>query len=147
MVVELGNRRGCSTLAIYDALKEGQKFYSLDIIDDCRYVPDSVKNDERVTIINDFDSLDAKRVKSMFEPKSIAMLFADTIHTYEQIRDEYNVWKPYLKDDFILVVDDIVSDYVSSDKRTKGIFHEEWKGVKFDVTMSAHRSGFGIYLK
>ena len=145
-VVELGNRRGCSTLAIYDALKEGQSFYSFDIENDCRYITPEVWDDSRVVIENDFDSLDAERIERTFEKNSIAMLFADTIHTFEQIKAEYDLWKPYMKDDCILVVDDIVSDYDSSDPRTKGQFHDEWTGIKFDVTSTAHQSGFGIYL-
>ena len=146
-IVELGNRRGCSTLAIYDALKEDQKFYSFDIVDDCRYVPSEVKEDERVTIDNNFDSLDAEKIRVNFEKKSVSMLFCDTIHTYEQIKAEYDTWEPYLTDDAIIIVDDIRDDFSSSDPRTKWRFHEEWKGDKFDVTDYAHASGFGIYLK
>jgi hypothetical protein len=147
-VVELGNRRGCSTLAIYDALKEGQKFYSFDIINDCRYVTPEVKKDPRVTINNNFDSLDREKIDSTFEKRSVSMLFCDTIHTYEQIKAEYDVWEEYLTDDAIIVVDDIQDQTASSDKRSKWKFHEEWDGVKFDVTKDAHNpTGFGIYLK
>jgi hypothetical protein len=146
-VVELGNRRGCSTLAIYDALKKRQKFYSLDIFKDCRYVVPEVYEDSRVQIMNDFNSTDIDRIKKTFKPKSIGMLFCDTIHLYEQIKEEYDVWSPYLKDDAIIVVDDIRDDFSSSDLRTKWKFHEEWSGIKFDVTDTAHLSGFGIYLK
>ena len=147
-VVELGNRRGCSTLAIYDALKDGQKFYSFDIIDDCRYVPREVKEDSRVTIDNNFDAVDAEKIAELFEEKSVSMLFCDTIHTYEQIKAEYDVWEKYLTDDAIIVVDDIQNQSTTSDKRSKWKFHEEWTGTKFDVTKDAHNpTGFGIYLK
>ena len=146
-IVELGNRRGCSTLAIYDALKEGQKFYSYDIINDCRYIPPEVREDERVTIDNSFDSIDSQKIKAVFDEKSVSMLFCDTIHTYEQVKAEYDTWKPYLTDDAIIIVDDIRDDFGSSDPRTKWRFHEEWEGDKFDVTDYAHESGFGIYLK
>lgn len=144
-IVELGNRRGCSTLAIYDALKKNQKFYSLDIINDCRYVTSDVYDDSRVSIINDFNSVDGDRIKSIFKLKSIGMLFCDTIHTYEQVSTEYNVWSPYLKDDAIIIVDDIRDNFSASDARTKWKFHDEWRGIKYDVTDTAHQSGFGIY--
>ena len=76
------------------------------------------------------------------------MLFCDTIHTYEQIKAEYDVWEKYLTDDAIIVVDDIQDQSTTADKRSKWKFHEEWTGTKFDVTKDAHNpTGFGIYLK
>jgi len=142
-VVELGNREGFSTVAIYDGLKKNQKFYSLDIINDCRYVVPEIFKDKRVKIMNDFNSLDANRIKKTFKGKSIAMLFCDTVHKYEQVSSEYETWLPYLKDDAIIIVDDIKNIL----NRTKWKFHEEWPGIKFDVTDTAHVSGFGIYLR
>ena len=136
----------CRSFMFIDS--EGQKFYSYDIIDDCRYVPSEVKEDERVTIDNNFDSLDAEKIKANFEEKSVSMLFCDTIHTYEQVKAEYDTWEPYLTDDAIITVDDIRDEFwTPSDPRTKWRFHEEWEGDKFDVTDYAHFSGFGIYLK
>ena len=48
IIVELGNREGLGILSIYDALKENQTFYTLDIIHDIRFINDKIKNDSRV---------------------------------------------------------------------------------------------------
>ena len=146
IIVELGNREGLGILSIYDALKENQTFYTLDIIHDIRFINDKIKNDSRVYILNDFDSLDEGRVDSTFEKKSISMIFMDTIHTYEQLVEEYRIWGPYLKDNCVVVVDDIRP---SMPGRTKWKWHQEVDiANKYDVTEWAHNdTGFGVYLK
>ena len=146
IVVEVGNREGLGIISMYDALKENQKLYSTDIISDIRFVPTKISEDPRVYILNDFNSLDEERVALEFEPKSISLVFFDTVHTYEQISEEYKIWEPYLKDDCVILIDDIRD--VQSD-RTKWKFHQEleWNN-KYDVTDWAHNpSGFGVYLK
>ena len=81
-IVELGNREGLGILSIYDALSENSELYTLDIVDDVRFINDKIKCDSRVKILNDFDALDSDRVSKTFEKKSISMIFLDTIHTY-----------------------------------------------------------------
>jgi len=146
IIVELGNREGLGILSIYDSLKENQTLYTLDIIDDVRFVGDQIKNDSRVHILNDFNSLDSDRIQKTFEKKSISMIFLDTIHTYEQVSKEFNLWEPYMKDDCVMLVDDI-RDYMPG--RTKWRFHTELNYKhKYDVTEWAHSdTGFGVYLK
>jgi len=146
IIVECGNREGLGIISVYDALKENSKFYTLDIVDDVRFVTDKIKNDNRVYIMNNFDSLDAEKVKDNFDKKSISMIFFDTIHTYEQLSKEYEVWHPYMKDDCIMLVDDI-RDYAPG--RSKWKFHQEldWS-YKKDVGDWAHKdTGFGVYFK
>lgn len=144
LIVELGNREGLGILSIYDALKESQTFYTLDIVNDVRFIGSEIANDSRVNILNDFNSLDAPRVEKTFKKKSISMIFMDTIHTYEQVVAEYETWKPYLKDDCVILVDDIRP---SLPGRTKWGFHEELKcSYKEDVGDWAHNdTGFGVY--
>lgn len=146
IVVELGNREGLGILSIYDALKENQILYTLDIVDDVRFINDKIHNDERVHILNDFDALDTQRIINTFEEKSISMIFMDTIHTYEQVLMEYITWKPYLKDDCIILVDDIRP---SMPGRTKWRFHQDFDiDNKYDVTEWAHNdTGFGVYMR
>ena len=59
-IVELGNREGLGILSVYDALKPDSEFYTLDIVDDVRFINDKIKNDSRVHILNDFDALDSR---------------------------------------------------------------------------------------
>ena len=76
------------------------------------------------------------------------MIFFDTLHTYVQISQEYIIWEPYLKDDCVMLIDDIRP--VSPD-RTKWRFHEiitPALSSAIDVTEWAHNdTGFGAYLK
>ena len=145
-IVELGNREGLGILSIYDAMSKDSELYTLDIVDDVRFINDKIKNDSRVHILNDFNSLDADRVEKTFEKKSISMIFLDTIHTYEQVTQEFKLWEPYMKDDCIMLIDDI-RDYMPG--RTKWRFHTELDYTyKYDVTEWAHNdTGFGVYLK
>jgi|TARA_R100000030_G_scaffold43172_1_gene32532 predicted O-methyltransferase YrrM len=146
IIVELGNREGLGILSVYDAMKENQTFYTLDIVNDIRFIGDKIRNDDRVKILNDFDALDADRVKREFKEKSISMIFMDTVHTYEQLKAEYEIWGPYLKDDCIIMVDDIRP---SMPGRTKWKWHVETQFTqKYDVTEWAHNdTGFGVYVK
>ena len=145
-IVELGNREGLGIISIYDALSENSELYTLDIVDDVRFIKDEIKNDPRVHILNDFNSLDSNRVEKTFEKKSISMIFLDTIHTYEQVTQEFKLWEPYMKDDCVMLVDDI-RDYMPG--RTKWRFHTELEyAYKYDVTEWAHNdTGYGVYLK
>ena len=145
-IVELGNREGLGILSIYDALSENSELYTLDIVDDVRFINDKIKSDSRVHILNDFNSLDSDRIEKTFEKKSISMIFLDTIHTYEQVTQEFKLWEPYMKDDCVMCIDDI-RDYMPG--RTKWRFHEELDYThKYDVTEWAHNdTGFGVYLK
>ena len=145
-IVELGNREGLGILSIYDALSENSELYTLDIVDDVRFINDKIKNDSRVHILNDFNSLDFDRIEKTFKKKSISMIFLDTIHTYEQVLEEFKLWEPYMKDDCVMLIDDI-RDYMPG--RTKWRFHTELDYTyKFDVTEWAHNdTGYGVYLK
>ena len=145
-IVELGNREGLGILSIYDALQPDSKFYTLDIVNDNRFIKNEIKNDPRVYILNDFNSLDADRIQKTFEKKSISMIFLDTIHTYEQVLEEFKLWEPYMKDDCVMLIDDIRP---SMPGRTKWRFHTELDYTyKYDVTEWAHNdTGFGVYLK
>ena len=145
-IVELGNREGLGILSIYDALSENSELYTLDIVDDVRFINEKIKSDSRVHILNDFNSLDADRVSKTFEKKSISMIFLDNIHTYEQVSLEFKLWEPYMKDDCVMLIDDI-RDYMPG--RTKWRFHTELDYTyKYDVTEWAHNdTGYGVYLK
>ena len=135
-IVELGNREGMSTLAIYDDLKPNQKFYTIDIIKDLRVMPKSFFNDDRVEII--YDDCVNEKIVSLFEDNSIDFLFSDTIHYYEQVNKEFIAYKDKMKNDSIMFVDDIgIND--------KGRFFEEWKGEKYSMDNWCHETGFGCF--
>ena len=146
IIVELGNREGLGILSIYDSLSKNSELYTLDIVDDVRFVNDKIKSDPRVHILNNFDALDSYTVSKTFKKKSISMIFLDTIHTYEQVLAEFQLWEPYMKDDCVMLIDDIRPSMTG---RTKWRFHTELDYTyKYDVTEWAHNdTGFGVYLK
>jgi predicted O-methyltransferase YrrM len=136
IIVELGNREGMSTLAIYDSLKPKQKFYTIDIVQDLRLLPKKFFEDDRVNIV--YDNCTNPNVLSMFLNNSIDFLFSDTIHHYHQISKEFDVYKNKMKNNSLLFVDDIkIND--------KGKFFDEWIGEKYSLDSWAHESGFGCF--
>jgi hypothetical protein len=136
IVVELGNREGLSTLSAINYLKEKQQFFSVDIINDLRFVPNELKNKDNVNFIFG-DCLSTETINKI--PNEISLIFLDTIHTYDQVKKEFESYKDKLKDGAIILIDDInIND--------KGIFFNEWVGEKYDLTDWCHVSGFGLLI-
>lgn len=136
-IVELGNREGLSTLAIYDQLPQDSRFTTIDILEDQRYCPDAMFKDERVSFLfGDACSLDIlKQV-----PFDIDLLFSDTIHYYFQIRDEFALYQHLLADTALVAIDDIHTN-------DKGKFWEEVSSDKWDLTGLCHTpGGWGLFL-
>ena len=139
-VIELGNREGLSTLAIYEALKElpqfAGNFYTIDIIKDQRYCPDQMFTDRSTHFLfGDVCSIDILEKI----PFDIDFLFSDTIHYNFQIQDEFEIYQHFLSDTALIAVDDIhLND--------KGIFFEGVTYDKWDLTKICHSSGWGLFL-
>ena len=125
-----------STLAIYDALKDNQKFYTIDIIKDLRVMPKSFFDDGRVNVI--YGDCVSDGIVSLFENESIDFLFSDTIHYYKQVDSEFKAYKNKLKDNSIIFMDDIKLN-------DKGRFYEEWEGEKYSMGNWCHETGFGLF--
>lgn len=138
IIVELGNRAGLSTAGILSGLSdEKQIFYSVDITKNLRYVSDRAKSDDRFKWVIG-DCLDLSIFSTSEIPKNINFLFLDTIHTYEQVKNEFYVWEPLLADKCLVAIDDIRSN-------DKGKFFDEMSYQKYDLTYLCHTSGFGIF--
>ena len=136
IIVELGNREGMSTLAIYDALKPNQKFYTIDIIKDLRILPVEFFNDDRIKVL--YGDCISDEILKEFEDNSIDFLFSDTIHYYGQVNNEFVAYKNKLKKGSIMFVDDIKLN-------DKGMFYDEWVGEKYSLGPWCHESGFGCF--
>lgn len=136
-IVELGNREGLSTLAIFDGLPDDATFTTIDIEKDQRYCPDAMFKDERVKFIfGDVSDL------SIFEgkiPTDIDFLFTDTIHYDFQLRDEWAIYQHLLADRALVAIDDININ----DKRK---LFDELPYEKWDLTELCHVSGWGLFL-
>lgn len=135
-IVELGNREGLSTLAIYDQLPSESSFTSIDIIEDVRYCPESMFSDPRVHFIIG-DVCDVSVLKKV--PFDIDLLFSDTIHFNFQIRDEFAIYQHLLADNALVAIDDIHTN-------DKGKFWDDVIYDKWDLTELCHGSGWGLFL-
>jgi hypothetical protein len=139
VIVELGSREAMSDVAIIDALKDTQQYYSVDIIYDYRYLNmDLVKTNTKIIIA---DCLEHTTIEQI--PDGIDLLFLDTIHTYDQVKKEYDYYRSKLNDGCIILIDDIKLN-------DKGRFFHEVDLEKYDISDLCHNvSGFGalIYRK
>lgn len=136
-VVELGNREGLGVVSIFHGLKDSPDsvFTSIDIVNDLRYVPASVKIDPKVNLVFG-DVLDKDVIAQVKDTGPIDMIFLDTVHTEEQLEAEWNLYEPLLSDTALVLVDDIYYD-------TKHKFFDKIKHDKF-ADRRLHSSGFGV---
>ncbi len=138
LTVELWNREWVSTLWMAEsAISFGWKFITVDIVHDLRYFPDSL-NDEKKNIFTIFgDVFDLNTYKEI--PLDIDLLFSDTIHYNDQIRDEFEIYQYLLSDIALVAIDDIhVND--------KWIFFDQIDYPKWDLTQLCHHSGWWLFL-
>jgi hypothetical protein len=88
-VLELGVRGGSSTVALLAGLEErGGVLWSVDI-DPASAAVCSGHDQWRFVLA---DSRDERPVVDAGLPDELDLLFIDTLHTYEQVRDELAVW-------------------------------------------------------
>ena len=137
LIVELGNRYGLSTIALYHGMKADQRLVTIDTVKDQRYVPAEIFKDPRVTFVyGDCMQFRAMQDANIEVPVDIDILWSDTIHYNEQVSSEYYVYEPLLADESIIVIDDVgVND--------KGKFFAQVKFWKKDYR-DLHGSGYGI---
>lgn len=139
-IVELGNREGLSTLAIYDNLPSYSSFITVDVVKDQRYCPNCMFTDPRVTFIfGDVCDLGIFDCLPSGIPTDIDFLFTDTIHFDFQLRDEWAIYKNLLADRALVAIDDINLN----DKRK---LFNELNYDKWDLTELCHTSGWGLFL-
>jgi predicted O-methyltransferase YrrM len=136
-IVELGNEKGFSTLAMYDALPEDSSFITIDLLKDQRYCPDAMFTDPRVKFI--FGDVSDLSIFKGHLPMDIDLLFTDTIHFNFQISDEFEIYQHLLADKAIVAIDDINLN----DKR---LFFDRMPYAKWDLTEVCHVSGWGLFL-
>lgn len=138
-VVELGNREGLGIISIYEGINNlsDVKLSTIDIVNDLRFVPQHIRNDNRVNFIFG-NVLDEKVVEQVKNNGPIDIMLLDTIHTAEQFEAEWNLYKPLCSKDAIILVDDLHYD-------TKHLFFNKIKQIKFEDSR-IHGSGFGVIL-
>ncbi len=138
LILELGNRYGTSTIALFHGMKKSQTLITVDTEIDQRFVPPEIFQSSQVKFVfGDCVDLTTYDQNEMEIPIDIDILFTDTIHYYEQVSAEYQVYEHLLADEALIVIDDIhIND--------KGRFWDEMiSHKKYDLTQLCHGSGFG----
>lgn len=143
IVFELGNREGMSTIAIWDSLRSNQELYTFDTVIDLRFVPEHVRDSSVFNFVHK-DCLDEGKIIEILGERKIDILFSDTIHTFDQIQKEWNLYKNYLSDESMIFIDDI--GLKDKNLITKEICESSDFDVDFfDSGKVLHSSGFGVY--
>jgi len=139
LILELGNRYGMSTIALFHGLRPDSRLVSVDVLKDQRYIPDIVYKDPRVKILTG-DGLDLSMYprQSTEIPFDIDVFWTDTVHYYAQVSAEWAVYEPLLADECLVVVDDIRL-------HDKGKFFDEMPYEKVDLAALCHGNGFGVF--
>jgi predicted O-methyltransferase YrrM len=136
-VVELGAAAGISTTMIASELSPDAKFYSVDIDPTIAWKWMS-KDFPQVTKILG-DDLNMAIWPGSVDLGKTDLWFIDSLHTYEQIKSEIDLYKSYFKRDAVVVLDDI-------HLLEMGTIWEELKYDKCDNTDPCHYSGFGFFV-
>lgn len=137
-IVELGNREGAGILAFYSGMKANPAadihLYTIDLISDLRLLSEDIRRAENIHYIYG-DVLEAS-VYKRFRGKAIDILFCDTIHTAKQLYKEWKIYEPYLADEAVIFVDDVML-------ADKGDAFERIRHEKL-IDTDLHTSGFGV---
>jgi predicted O-methyltransferase YrrM len=138
-VLELGTSIGRSSLFMMCALPPDSKLTTVEKGSYQRVDLKPFFDDPRLKIVYGDDT--DKEVYEQFTPvhfKTIDFLFIDTEHNEEQLQKEWNIYKEFLVDGAIVVMDDI---YLNEGMRK---FWDKLLYEKIACPLSIHFSGFGI---
>lgn len=145
-VVELGNREGMGVLAIYEALRENKvgTLTTIDIIKDLRFIPEHVRQDKAIVNFVFGDVLDRKTIREVENSGPIDLILFDTVHDYGQFKKEWDLYRPLLANNSVVLIDDL--NYIKNYNQSKQRGFDELK--EFDKLSSnvIHSSGFGVVL-
>lgn len=137
-VVELGNREGMSTIMFASGLGTGSQMTTVDVKQNLRFVPKHIKNDSRIKFLFGDDLSPA--ITNNFQENSIDILFIDTLHTSEHLEKELELYVPFLKDEALILLDDITMEFRA------GNLKAAWQKIEHEKINKPelHNSGFGI---
>lgn len=142
-ILELGTSIGRSANFIMCALPENRmsrqnsKLTTIELGSFMRTDLKPFFNDNRLQII--YGSTTDKEIYAPLNLKNIDFIFIDTLHEYDQVVAEWNIYKNFLTDNAIVVMDDIHLN-TGMDK-----FWNELPYEKIDCGNDVHFSGFGMF--
>jgi len=127
-IVEIGTHRGHSAMCMLSAIKKDGHLYTIDVADDfkCEH--------SQLTKIISFDlNVDLSKIPE------IDLLFIDSTHKAEHVRKVLNKYIPHVKQNGIVLMDDIKLNDM----------YPVWMELtypKMELNY-LHQSGFGIFVK
>ena len=155
-IVELGTERGTSFFAMCQAVKDGKIQSSLTAIDiwigdkHTGFYGDNVYKDFNINRRKFYSTIKTKAVKKLFDDavgdfkdSSIDLLHIDGLHTYEEVKHDYQNWSGKVKPGGIIIFHDIaekMKDY--------GVW-KLWDELKseYNTVEFKHCHGLGIMFK
>lgn len=147
VVVELGTRGGISTSALLAGVEvQGGKVFSIDIDPLCGETFDGHPQWEFLAMSSADDNAPQLVLSSHIEKNGfvddiafIDLLFIDTDHTYEQLKNELDIWEPFVKRGGMIVMHDVLT--FPEMRKAAEEFCAEWK-LKFEVRQGSN--GLGV---
>ncbi len=138
-IVELGGAMGVSAIAMLQALPKTSKLYSITLEEhglEFSFLDRDYRN--LVKVVG--DDLDLSSWPKDLDLSKTDIWFIDSEHTYEQVRAEIDLYKPFFKEGAILLFDDIHIN--------RGL-QQVWEEIKQEIPGSKyesdlHYSGYGI---
>lgn len=125
-LVEIGVGRGRSTLALLAGAREaGRILYSYDIDSGTKQnITSLVKATSEKSILDSwvFRQLPSAQAADDFPPGSIGLLYIDTSHLYEDLRDDLATWLPKMHPDGIICGADYALKKESEDIEKEGVY-------------------------
>lgn len=110
-VLEIGigvfNEKNGGSIKLWYRFFENATIYAIDIIDDTR-VLDELKNNPRIVLYTSTDAYLESTVKKISDVK-FDMILDDGPHTLESMKDCIRLYSSLLKDDGILIIEDVQS--------------------------------------
>lgn len=137
IIVELGGAMGASALMMLSTLPRESLLYSITLEEHgLQFSFVKEKYAQFVPIVGD-DLILENWPKDLIL-QDTDLWFFDSLHTYDQLHSEIELYKPFFKKGAVILVDDI--------KLSNEMFKAwlEFPGDKFDASVYLHYSGFGI---
>lgn len=137
-IVELGTSIGRSAMFMMTALQKSSKLTTIEISSFMRTDLTHFIDDSRLTIVYGSD-IDPATYDEL-DLDNIDFLFIDAMHSYEHVNIEWSIYKRFLTNGALVVMDDIhLNDGMSK-------FWNDLEYDKIDTGKSIHFSGFGIFI-
>ncbi len=155
-IVELGTHKGTSFFSMCQAVKDGQLRTALYAVDTWKGDKHSGFYDESVYLeVNKiikayYRKLNIRLIRltfnqavKRFRDKSIDLLHIDGLHSYEAVKNDFDIWQAKVKDEGIIILHDISEK--SGDFGVYRLWEELQK--KHKTFQFFHSSGLGILFK